>query len=63
MKEMLAKLYDYDCWANAIIFDHAAQLSDEEDFAPSAFGSLHRVLVHLVAVEEMWRTLTQYGGR
>jgi len=50
-------LYDYNRWANARIFEAAAQLTDEQYLAPGRFphGGLRGTLVHALFAEWLWR--------
>ena len=64
MKEMLARQHAYGIWAGAKIFKRAGQLSNEQYFAESefgSFGSLHMLLVHMVRTEWLWRSLAATG--
>ncbi len=60
-KEMLLKLYDYNCWANSRVFDCAARVGEEAYQAPSELGrSLGELLFHTFRTEWVWRNLAQY---
>ena len=61
MQDMIARQYDYNCWANARILENARHLTQEQYFAESAFRSIHELLVHMVGTEWVWRTLAQQG--
>ena len=70
MKEMLAKLYDYDCWANALVFDHAAQLSNRSGAPPSALrqpapclGAPRRRRRDVAYAYTIWQALTRRPPR
>lgn len=62
MDEFL-ELFDYNAWANRIIFDAVAQLPDEQYFRDlkSSFGGVHGTLCHIVWVEQVW--LHRWLGR
>ena len=47
---------DYNRWANALVYDACAALSDEEYRADKGafFGSAHRTLNHLLAADRIW---------
>ncbi|TXH80844.1 MAG: damage-inducible protein DinB [Rhizobium sp.] len=49
-------LADYNRWANAELYDAAAQLSDAElhDDRGAFFGSLHGTLNHLLVTDRLW---------
>jgi len=57
-------LYDYNCWANARVLDAASRLDREALVAPAlqSHGTLRGTLVHILAVEWMWRTRCQTGS-
>ncbi|HEY3220646.1 MAG TPA: DinB family protein [Gemmatimonadales bacterium] len=50
------ELFDYNAWANRIIFDAAARLPDEQYFRDlkSSFGGVHGTLCHIVWAEQLW---------
>jgi len=56
-------LYDYNCWANGKVLEAASGVGPEALFAPAAqsHGSLGGTLVHVLAVEWMWRQRCQWG--
>jgi uncharacterized damage-inducible protein DinB len=62
-KEEASFLFEYNIWANTLIFDAAAGLKEGQFTAPYkiSFGSLRGTLVHLVGVEEVWRLRCQEG--
>ncbi|MDL2404539.1 DinB family protein [Rhizobium calliandrae] len=47
---------DYNRWANALLYDAAAELSDAEyrDECGAFFGSLHGTLNHLLVGDRVW---------
>ena len=52
----IEELFDYDSWANGLVFDAAARLADEElrrDLSTS-HESVFGTLVHIVGAEEVW---------
>jgi len=57
------ELFDYNAWANRIIFDAARRLPDEQYFRDlkSSFGGVHGTLCHIVWVEQVW--LHRWLGR
>ncbi len=61
--EQLRTLYDYNCWANGKVLAAAGGVGREALFAPAAqsHGSLGGTLVHVLAVEWMWRQRCQAG--
>ena len=65
MVEMIARQYDYGCWARDKLLREARQLDDEQYFAEATWGgvgSLHSVLVHTLATEWVWRNLAQHAA-
>jgi len=50
-------LFDYNDWANARVLDKAARLSPDLYLASSEIphDSLHGVLIHTMAAEQIWR--------
>jgi uncharacterized damage-inducible protein DinB len=47
-------LFDYNCWANHLVIDRAAEVRESDYFATAAglsFGSLHATLVHILVGE------------
>jgi uncharacterized damage-inducible protein DinB len=52
-------MYEYNYWANRLILNQAAQVSEEQYVAPTDFGigwgSLRGTLVHLLDTERQWR--------
>jgi uncharacterized damage-inducible protein DinB len=50
------RLFDYDAWANALIFDCAQSLTDEQFTRPlnSSFPTIRETLAHIVGVEWIW---------
>jgi uncharacterized damage-inducible protein DinB len=60
-KNMLLKLYDYNCWANSRILDCAAKVGEEAFEAPTELGrSLNELIFHTFRTEWVWRNLAQY---
>jgi uncharacterized damage-inducible protein DinB len=57
-------LYEYNCWANARVLAAASRLTRDALFAPAvqSHGSLRGTLVHILAVEWMWRMRCQTGS-
>jgi uncharacterized damage-inducible protein DinB len=47
----------YNRWANALLYDAAAALSEDERLAPTGafFGSLHATLNHILAADRIWQ--------
>lgn len=62
-KDDILTLYDYNAWANGEVTTAAAALGREAVFSAPAPGreSLGGILVHVLAVEWMWRQRCQYG--
>src|SRR5688572_13997974 len=62
MDEFL-ELFDYNAWANRIIFDAGALLADEQYFRDlkSSYGGIHGTLAHIVWAEQLW--LHRWLGR
>jgi uncharacterized damage-inducible protein DinB len=58
---MIARQYDYGCWVRAKLLKLAGELSEEQYYADSQFGSLHTLLAHMVRTEWVWRNLAQTG--
>ncbi|HEX9012356.1 MAG TPA: DinB family protein [Anaerolineaceae bacterium] len=56
-------LYDYNYWANALILRTAKAAGEKVFLAPAAvsYGSLRGTLVHILAVEWLWRVRCQEG--
>lgn len=54
-------LFDYNYWANHLILDRTAALSQEQVTQPNTFpyGSLLGTLEHLLDAEYVWRTILQ----
>jgi len=50
------ELFDYNAWANRIIFEAVARLPEEQYFRDmkSSFGGIHGTLAHIVWVEQVW---------
>jgi uncharacterized damage-inducible protein DinB len=50
------KLFEYNAWANRMIFDAAGQLPDEQYFREmkSSHGGIHGTLAHIVWAEHLW---------
>ena len=50
------ELFDYNAWANRVIFDAVAQLPDEQYFRDlkSSCGGVHGTLCHIVWAEQLW---------
>jgi len=50
------RLFAYDAWANALIFDCVDALNDEQYTRPldSSFPNIRETLAHLVGVEWIW---------
>ena len=62
-REMLIKQFAYNDWANGRILDQAELVSEEQWTAkvdPEG-RSLHEILVHMIAVERIWRLLSAHG--
>ena len=56
-------LFDYNVWANHLVLDKAAEVSEADYMAPAdgiSFGSLHATLVHLLGAERGW--VARWGG-
>ena len=50
-------LFDYNAWANKLVLDKAAEVSDADYFATVdglSFGSLHATLLHTLGAERGW---------
>jgi uncharacterized damage-inducible protein DinB len=62
-KDDILTLYDYNAWANGQVTKAAAALGREAVFSAPTPGreSLGGTLVHILAVEWMWRQRCQYG--
>lgn len=64
-KEIIARQYDYGCWAREKLLREARQLTDEQYRADPGFGglrSMHACLLHALATEWIWRNLAQNGA-
>jgi len=58
------RLFEYNSWANARVFERAAEVPEADYFADRAglsFGSLHATLVHIVMGEATWLARWQDG--
>src|SRR2546430_3382215 len=57
------ELLGYNAWANRLLFDAAAALSDEvyQRDLKSSFGGIHGTLAHIVWAEQLW--LCRWLGR
>jgi len=57
------ELFGYNSWANRLLFDAAATLSDElyHRDLKSSFGGIHGTLAHIVWAEQLW--LCRWLGR
>jgi len=56
-------LFEYNRWANHRVLDAAAQVPEDDYFAPAAglsFGNLHATLVHALIAEIVW--LARWNG-
>lgn len=58
-------LFDYDTWANDLIFDAVAQLDDEglRRNLKTSHESIFDTLVHIVGAEEIWLARWTSGGQ
>ena len=56
-KQDILLLYKYNQWANALILNAAANVTQEEYLAPASFphGGLRGTLVHALFAEWIWR--------
>lgn len=56
-REDILTLYKYNAWANARIWNAAAQVTAEQFLAPASFshGGLRGTLVHTLFAEWIWR--------
>ena len=56
-KQDILTLYKYNQWANAKIFNAAANITQEQFLAPASFphGGLRGTLVHALFAEWIWR--------
>jgi uncharacterized damage-inducible protein DinB len=56
-------LFEYNAWANRIIFDAVARLPEEQYFRDlkSSYGGVHGTLCHIVWAEQLW--LHRWMGR
>ena len=56
-KQDIILLYKYNQWANALILNAAAKVTQEEFLAPASFpyGGLRGTLVHTLFAEWVWR--------
>ncbi|HWH61879.1 MAG TPA: DinB family protein [Ginsengibacter sp.] len=56
MKQLLQQYAAYNIWANKIILDKIAQLSDDIIYKEmkSSFTSIYKTVVHLMDVESIW---------
>ncbi|MCB0214064.1 MAG: hypothetical protein KDJ52_32300 [Anaerolineae bacterium] len=64
MKQTIIKLYQYNYWANHLILEKAAQVTENQFTAPShcsSAGSLRGALVHTLSAEWIWRSRCQLG--
>jgi uncharacterized damage-inducible protein DinB len=57
-KQDILLLFRYNQWANAKIWNAAANVTQEQYLAPASFphGGLRGTLVHLLSAEWIWRT-------
>ena len=58
-------LFDYNCWANHLVIDRAAEVRESDYFATAAglsFGSLHATLVHILVGELVWLARWEGGS-
>src|SRR5438445_11466576 len=57
------ELFGYNAWANRLLFDAAAALSDEvyQRDLKSSFGAIDGTLAHIVWAEQLW--LCRWLGR
>ena len=56
-------IYDYNYWANKIILDTSAKVTQEQFDKPASFpyGGLRGTLFHILDTERGWRNLLQYN--
>lgn len=62
MKKTIIKLYQYNYWANQLILERTAQVTEAQFTAPSkcsSAGSLRGALVHTLSAEWIWRSRCQ----
>jgi uncharacterized damage-inducible protein DinB len=52
----IQRLFDYDAWANALIFDCIDSLTGEQYMRPlnSSFPTIRETIAHVVGVEWIW---------
>jgi uncharacterized damage-inducible protein DinB len=50
------ELFDYNAWANRMIFEAAARLPEEQYLRDlkSSYGGVHGTLAHIVWAEQLW---------
>jgi uncharacterized damage-inducible protein DinB len=60
---LVRTLFDYNRWANRLVLERAAGLSQAELTGPAdvAHGSLLGTLAHILAAEQVWRSRCQEG--
>ena len=58
----IARLYDYNCWANARLMDVVSRLTPDEftQRGVGSYGSIRNTLVHILSAE--WGWLERCGG-
>jgi uncharacterized damage-inducible protein DinB len=54
--EQITELFDYLCWADRLMVGAAGELPEEEYYKARgiSLGSIHNLLVHLMAAEWIW---------
>ena len=64
MRRHFQMFADYNRWANALVYEACAELTDEEYRADQGafFGSAHRTLNHLLYADRIW-LISPHCGR
>jgi uncharacterized damage-inducible protein DinB len=62
-KDEVLDLFDYNAWANRLLFEASAKLAEADYFRDlkSSFGGIHGTLAHIVWAEHLW--LTRWTGK
>lgn len=61
MKTYFEQLYDYNVWANGLVLKYSQRVPEEQltQDTTHSFGSIRDTLVHILAVEWLWRERIQ----
>jgi uncharacterized damage-inducible protein DinB len=65
LNDTLTTLYSHHLWANLLLFEHCAQLTDEQLNAsiPGSFGSIRVTMEHIVTSEQSYFSRISTGKR